>query len=165
MDVAVTGASGHVGGNLIRELLSRGRSVRVLVKDDTRALIGLDVEAIPGNILNMDSLMKLFKGVKVVYHLAAKISISGSEEDDVFQANITGTKNVVDACIQCGVERLVHFSSIHAFSSDPVDEIITEERKLVCNNDFCYDRNFGVFSRIGYFRHQSGKLDLVGDSN
>ena len=50
MDVAVTGASGHVGANLVRKLLSKGQSVRVLVRDDQRALEGLDVEKVRGDI-------------------------------------------------------------------------------------------------------------------
>ncbi|MFC1671492.1 SDR family oxidoreductase [Spirochaetota bacterium] len=139
MDIAVTGASGHIGANLIRELLSQGRSIRVLLKDDARAFEGLDIEVIQGDILDPESLLKLFNGVNIAYHLAGKISIISSEQDDVFQTNIKGTQNVVEACIKCGIKRLVYFSSLQAFCSDPVNEIITENREFVCNNDFCYD--------------------------
>lgn len=139
MDVAVTGAAGHVGGNLVRALLDEGRSVRVLVRNDTRAIEGLDVDVVRGDVLDPTALRKLFQGVATVYHSAAKISIMTSRDAEVLRTNIEGVRNVVEACLACGVGRLVHFSSIHAFCSDPCGEIITEERDLVSRSDYCYD--------------------------
>ena len=73
MFTAVTGGSGHIGGNLVRALLVRGRSVRCLVRNDRRALEGMDVEMVEGDIFEMDSLIKLFTGVRTVFHLAGRI--------------------------------------------------------------------------------------------
>jgi dihydroflavonol-4-reductase len=145
MDVAITGATGHVGASLVRAILAQGRSVRVLARNDLRAIQGLDVEIITGDVLQPDSLMKLFKGVQTVFHLAAKISIVGSEGGMVEKINIEGTKNVIDACIKNGVKRLVHFSSIHAFSSHPKDEVIDETRPLATDkHEFYYDRSKAI---------------------
>ena len=72
MTVAVTGAAGHVGANLVRALLSEGRSVRALVRDDTRGVDGLDVVTIRTDVLDPSALREAFDGVDVVYHLAAK---------------------------------------------------------------------------------------------
>ena len=141
MDVAVTGAAGHVGGNLVRALLEEGRSVRVLVRNDTRAIDGLDVEIVRGDVLDPAALKKLFRGVRTAYHAAGKISIMTSHDAEVLRTNIEGARNVAEACLACGVGRLVHFSSIHAFCSDPGGEMITEERELVSRSDFCYDRS------------------------
>jgi dihydroflavonol-4-reductase len=142
MDVAITGATGHLGGTLVRAILAQGRSVRVLARKDLRAIQGLNVETVTGDVLNPESLMKLFKGVDTVYHLAARISIIGSEGGMVDKINVEGTKNVLDACLNSGIKRLVHFSSIHAFNSYPHDEVIDESRALATGkNEFYYDRS------------------------
>ena len=142
MDVAITGATGHVGATLVRAILAQGRSVRVLARNDLRAIQGLDVEIVTGDVLHPDSLMKLFKGAHTVFHLAAKISIVGSEGGMVEKINVEGTKNVLHACLRSGVRRLVHFSSIHAFSSHPHDEVIDETRALATGKrEFPYDRS------------------------
>jgi len=78
--VVVTGASGHVGGNLVRALLDQGRRVRVVVRDDARAVEGLDVERVQADVLDPDSLKAAFDGAEVVFHLAALISITGGRK-------------------------------------------------------------------------------------
>ena len=75
--VLVTGASGHVGANLVRALLQQGRDVRCLVHSDTRALEGLDVQTHKGDVTSPESLTPAFRDVEVVYHCAAVISIVG----------------------------------------------------------------------------------------
>lgn len=122
----VTGAAGHAGANLVRALIARGRPVRVLIHQDTRAIEGLDVEIFRGDVCDPDSLLKAFAGADIVYHLAARISIANNEWHRLEAINIKGVRNVVEACLNQNVRRLVHFSSIHAIAgaSDgrPVDE-------------------------------------------
>src|SRR5208337_5167084 len=130
MITAITGATGHVGASLVRSLLEKGRSVRILVRNDLRAVKGLEVEEVLGDVLDYDSLLKLFRGVKTVFHLAAKISIVGSEGGTVEKINIEGTNNVIRACLKCGVKRLVHFSSIHAYRARHAGEVIDETGAL-----------------------------------
>jgi dihydroflavonol-4-reductase len=124
--VIVTGAAGHVGANLVRALLARGQKVRTLVHRDQRALEGLDVEIATGDVRDLDSLLRAFVGAELVYHAAAYISISEDEWPRLEAVNIHGTRNVVKACLQCGVQRLVHFNSIETLlgqsSSRPVNE-------------------------------------------
>ncbi len=131
MTVVVTGASGHVGGNLLRALLSSGRPVRALVHRDRRAVEGLDLEVIQGDICDLETLRRAFAGAEVVYHTAAYISILGDEWPLLEQVNVLGTRNVVRACLECGVRRLVHFSSIHALEQEPLDTPVDESRPLV----------------------------------
>jgi dihydroflavonol-4-reductase len=126
MAIVVTGASGHVGANVVRILLARGERVRVLVHRDRRALEGLDVEVVQGNICDPDLLIPAFRGAEVVYHAAGYISILLSEWNSLEAVNIGGVRNVVDACLCCGVRRLVHFSSIKAFSDELPDALIEE---------------------------------------
>lgn len=131
MTVVVTGASGHVGANLVRALIECGRSCRAIVRQDQRAVEGLDVERVHADVLDRHSLTQAFQGADVVYHLAARISIVGGERGRVHETNVVGTRNVVEACLQCGVKRLVHFSSIHAFSQHPLNAQLDESRQRV----------------------------------
>jgi dihydroflavonol-4-reductase len=131
MIVAVTGATGHIGACLVRALQKRGRKVRALVHNNQKALEGLDIDIVKGNINDPYSLAQAFSGAEVVYHLAASISLSMNDWPAVEAVNVMGTRNVVDACLKCGVRRLMHFSSIHAMTQEPLNEPLDERRSLV----------------------------------
>ena len=140
--IAVTGASGLLGGNLIRQLLSQGQRVRALVHQDTRAISGLNVETVPADLNDLSSLERAFAGVDVVYHLASLISISMNSWENVYRVNVLGTRNVVDACLRSGVKRLIHVSSTHARQVEPFDKILDEDRPLVTDPSLPpYDRS------------------------
>ena len=148
MIVAVTGASGHLGANLIRALLREKKQVRALININRNALDGLDVEIVKADIRDPHSLLQAFKGVEVVYHLAAIISLSMDSWSSIEAVNIIGTRNVVDACNQCGVRRLVHFSSIHAIEQTPMSRPVDEKRPLI-DSPGCppYDRSKAAAER------------------
>ena len=129
--IVITGASGLVGGNLVRAMLAGGRSVRALVHQDRRALAGLDVETVRADLMDAASLELAFKGAGVVYHLASSISIRMDNWDALQRVNVDGTRNVVEACLRCGVEKLVYFSSIHAYQQEPLDLALDEDRPLL----------------------------------
>lgn len=131
MKAIITGASGHLGANLIRSLITHGFKTRALVHRDTRALEGLDIECVYGDILDTDSLKNAFRGVDIVFHLAARISVIKQDRKQVEEMNITGVKNVIDSCLAVGVKRLVHVSSFHAHIQEPLDEILDETRPLI----------------------------------
>jgi dihydroflavonol-4-reductase len=131
MKVMVTGASGHVGANLVRALLAHGDSVRVLVHRDRRALSGLPIEMVDGDVRDAASLERASAGAEIVYHVAGYISIVSGEWSRLHAVNVAGTCNVVEACLRCGVRRLVHFSSIHALDLAPDRPQIDEATPLV----------------------------------
>jgi len=142
MTTVITGASGHIGANLVRALLAQGRPTRCLVHRSHRALNGLDTEIVHGSILDVASLSDAFKGAGVVYHLAARISLSGSDWPEVARVNVAGTRNVIEACRRAGVGRLVHFSSIHALVQEPFDTPVDESRPRVTSRRYPpYDRS------------------------
>ena len=126
--IAVTGATGHIGANMVRGLLNGGFEVRALYhnKDNRRALSGLAVEQCQADVLNPDSLVDAFEGVDAVVHLAAIISLEGDPEGKVMKTNRIGPRNVVQACLACRVQKLIHFSSIHAFQYSARDPAVTE---------------------------------------
>ncbi len=142
MTVAVTGATGHIGANLVRALIDKGIATRCLVHVNSRAIDGLDVERVEGDIRDLDSLCRAFQGVEVVYHLAASISLSMMSWSSLEEINVKGTKNVIEACRRTGVRRLIHFSSIHALVQEPLNVPVNEERPLVESKKYPpYDRS------------------------
>lgn len=126
MVVVVTGASGHVGANIVRELLAQGYQVRALVHSSKTALENLDVETVRGDIADYESLLRAFCGADYVIHTAGYVSITDDEWDMLWEMNVNGVKNVISACRQCEVKRMIHFSSIEAVErnafSRPIDE-------------------------------------------
>ncbi|HEU4382684.1 MAG TPA: NAD-dependent epimerase/dehydratase family protein [Anaeromyxobacteraceae bacterium] len=119
MLAAVTGASGHLGANLIRALLQEGHAVRALVREDARALEGLPLERVRGDVLDPPSLRPLVAGADAAFHLAARISIAGDPDGSVRRTNVEGPRHVAEACLAARVRRLVHVSSIHAVAVRP----------------------------------------------
>lgn len=119
--IAVTGATGHIGNVLVRELLDKGEKIRAIVPDfeDTSSLKNLDIEIIKGDVRDVNSLINAFNGAEYVYHLAGIISISSGMAKKIHEINVTGTKNVIEACIINKVKRMVYVSSIHAFTEPP----------------------------------------------
>jgi dihydroflavonol-4-reductase len=130
MTVVVTGAAGHIGANLVRALIGKSRQTRCLVHVNNRAIDGLATEIVQGDIRDLDSLCRAFQGADVVYHLAACISLSMDDWPVLEAVNVTGTRNVVEACLRTGVRRLVHFSSIHALIQKPLSVPVDEFRPL-----------------------------------
>jgi dihydroflavonol-4-reductase len=127
---AVTGGSGHLGANLVRVLLAAGHRVRALVHRDTRALDGLDVARVAGDVLDPATLPALVSGADVVFHLAGCVSIAGDPNGLVLRTNVEGTRHVAAACLEARVRRLVHVGSIHVYTGHPLDAIVDESRPL-----------------------------------
>jgi dihydroflavonol-4-reductase len=116
--------------------------VRALIHRNRRALEGLHIETVEGDIRDPISLRRAFDGAEAVYHVAATISLSTNEWPLLQSVNIVGTRNVVEACFHCGVRRLVHFSSIHALMQEPLDVPVDESRPLATSRRYPpYDRS------------------------
>ena len=120
-----------MGANLIRALLGRQWKVKALVYRDTRALEGLDLERVPGDVLDPGSLGRVFSGADVVFHLVGRISVVTWDRREVEAINITGVRNTIDACRASNVKRLIHVSSFHAHRQEPMDEAMDESRPLL----------------------------------
>ena len=128
----ITGSSGHVGSNLIRELTKQNYKIRCIDFDgDHRAYEGFDVEIIKGDITERDSLVPIFKDVEIVFHTAALINLDRRYRDQIRLVNVFGTENVCQASLNAGVKKLIHFSSVDAFERFPIEEPLLEDRKLI----------------------------------
>jgi dihydroflavonol-4-reductase len=139
MKIAVTGASGHIGNCLVRELKKQGASIKVLVHNFRSDLEELDVELIRGNLLEPESLNNLCEGADVVYHLAAQIDIGNKSPAQIYDTNVNGTKNILKAASYRRVKKFIHFSSIHAFQTDPLDMMLDESRSKVEAKKIIYE--------------------------
>lgn len=140
----VTGAAGHLGNVLVRELLSKGEKIRALVLpgEDTRSLEGLDIDIVEGDILDQGSINRACGGMDIVFHLAALVSITEDKEHLLRLVNVEGTKNVIQAVQQAGVKRLVYTSSIHALTRPPEGVTIDESLHFDPDNPAgAYDRS------------------------
>jgi dihydroflavonol-4-reductase len=124
----ITGATGHIGNVLARELVRRGERVRALVLpgDDLAPLDGLDIEIVYGDVLDSETLQKSLVGVDFVFHLAGIISISNKQDNLVHTINVEGTRKMMEAALAAKVRKVVYTSSIHAFKRMPHGVTIDE---------------------------------------
>ncbi|MCR4614841.1 MAG: NAD-dependent epimerase/dehydratase family protein [Clostridiales bacterium] len=122
----LTGATGHIGYALLKELQKNGEKVRILIRKDLPIFDGIDCEKVYGDVTDLSSLEKAFEGADVVYHLAGIIEINTTDESRIYKVNVDGTKNVVAACKKCGVRRLVYASSVDVFPPLPEGQLMEE---------------------------------------
>jgi dihydroflavonol-4-reductase len=134
--ILVTGAAGHIGNVLIRELTFLGKKVRglVLPGEKIQSLEGLDVELIEGNILDKSALLRAMIGVDTVYHLASLVSITNDKLDLMQLVNVKGTQNVLEAAKESGVKKFIYTSSIHALERPEHGNVINETLKFDSKN-------------------------------
>ena len=122
----VTGATGHLGANLVRRLLADGEAVRALVRpgDASTALDGLDVERVFGDLRDSNAVTNAVRGCARIYHTGAIVStVEGNDEHKraIFETNVLGTQHVLDAALANGVGRVVVTGSFSAVGYDPDD--------------------------------------------
>jgi dihydroflavonol-4-reductase len=126
--ILVTGGSGYIGSAVVRELLEAGSEIRVLVRktDDLSNLGGLDVELVHGDITDFHSVMSALDGCDRVFHLAAIYAIWLPDPKMMSWVNVNGTRNVLEACLRKGIEKVVYTSSVAALGAHgrehPADE-------------------------------------------
>ncbi len=112
----VTGASGFVGGAVLRELLQRGWEVRALVRpsSDRRNLQGHEgpVECIPGDLRDRESLERGLHGCQALFHVAARYSLWNPNPQEIYADNVEGTRNILEAARRMMVEKVVYTSTV-----------------------------------------------------
>lgn len=115
-DALVTGGTGFVGANVVRELLGDGRTVRVLVRprSDRRALAGLPIELSEGDLGDRASLDRAVAGVRLVLHVAADYRLWAPDPQALYRANVEGTRAILEAAGAAGVTRVVYTSTVGA---------------------------------------------------
>lgn len=138
----VTGATGHIGNVLVRKLLERGEKVRALIPsgESRESISGLEVEAVEGDVLDLDSVFSAMQGIQGIFHLAGVISILPGENSLVKKENVNGTKNILRAAVETKI-KMITTSSIHAIQR-VVEGVIDESLPYDMDNPYgAYDRS------------------------
>ncbi|MBT5110661.1 MAG: NAD-dependent epimerase/dehydratase family protein [Rhodospirillaceae bacterium] len=114
MRALVTGATGFVGAAVVRELLKDGADIRVLVRaqSDRSNIDGLSVEPVIGDLRDADSLRDAVAGCDAVFHVAADYRLWTPRPEDMYESNVEGSRNLVRAAADAGVNRIVYTSSV-----------------------------------------------------
>ncbi|MDA3954629.1 MAG: NAD-dependent epimerase/dehydratase family protein [Bacteroidales bacterium] len=153
--ILVTGGTGLVGSHLLYDLVKKDEPVRAIIRnrdkielvkkvfsyysDDYEKLIQ-KINWVQGDILDLYSLEESFSEVRKVYHCAAIVSFDGKDKNELINANVQGTENVVNLCLSNNIEKLCHVSSIAslggALNGEPIDE----------NNKWTTSKNRSTYS-------------------
>lgn len=130
----VTGATGFLGGAVVRELISRGHSVTALALPEDPLLPLLPEGAIVrfGDVTDRATLIPVFEGAEGcrVIHCAGMVSVAAGQGEALGRINVQGTDNIAGLCLEYGAKRLVYVSSVHAIPERPMGEVITEECRV-----------------------------------
>jgi dihydroflavonol-4-reductase len=110
----VTGATGFVGSAVARALLGTGHDVRVLARpnSDRRNLVGLSVDVVGGSLEDAPSLVRAVAGCRYVFHVAADYRLWVTDPAPMFRANVDGTRVLMRAALDAGIERVIYTSSV-----------------------------------------------------
>ena len=128
MTTLVTGATGFVGSAVARRLLAERRAVRVLVRagSDRRNVADLDVEVVEGDLTDEGSLARAVDGCEAIFHVAADYRLWALNPDEIYRANVDGTRAIMLAALDAGVPRVVYTSSVATLGlngdGSPADE-------------------------------------------
>lgn len=128
----LTGATGLLGGNIVRELVARGQRVRALVLPHDAAIADMpqEVEIIEGDLLDDDALDRFFSAVEntelIVIHAAGIVTVDPNPNEKVRAVNVDGTRNIVEKCVKQKVKKLVYVSSTSVIPELPKGQVIRE---------------------------------------
>lgn len=130
----VTGATGNLGHNVVKQLLEAGKLVRVLARQPNKLKFEKEVQIIVGDLSDLESLGQLFEceeGTEVyVIHCASQVALSPEPDESVYESNVIGTENIVKMCVERAVKKLVYISSTGAIPEPAHKEVITEPLTL-----------------------------------
>jgi dihydroflavonol-4-reductase len=120
MTTLVTGAAGFLGSHIARLLVERGDNVRVLLRPSSsnRALCDLSLEYVTGDLRDKDSLERALQGVEKVFHVAADYRLWARRSSDIYQSNVEGTKNILEAARRARVRQFIYTSTVATIAVD-----------------------------------------------
>ena len=135
MRVLVTGATGFVGGNLARELSQRGNEVCALVRSGSSTLTIQDtqVQQVPGDILDAESVRRALGDCQQVYHCAAAYTFWSRDVRNIYRTNVEGTRIVLQEARQAGIDKIVYTSTVGTIGV-PKQGLGTEETPVETRN-------------------------------
>lgn len=153
MTTLVTGASGFLGSHVVRLVAERGDRVRVLLRpaSQTRLLEGLAVERVWGDLRDPASLEKALAGVSTVYHVAADYRLWARDPREIYESNVQGTRNLLEAARRAQVERFVYTSTVGTVAV-PRDGVLPDESVVTS-----VDEMIGPYKRSKWLAEQEAR--------
>ncbi len=120
MTTLVTGASGFLGSHVTRQIVARGETVRVLLRasSNNRAIADLPLEYVTGDLRDPASLARALSGVQRVFHVAADYRLWAKRKQDIYDSNVGGTKNLLDAAKRAGISQFIYTSTVATIAVD-----------------------------------------------
>ena len=125
--ILVTGAAGLVGSELVKQLLEKGYKVTAICHSTSLNITHPNLTAQQCDILDTVGLEEIMQGITHVYHCAAIVSFEPKDKYRLLKINVEGTANVVNACLDAGVQKLVHVSSVAALGRIRNGEVVNEQ--------------------------------------
>jgi len=129
MKTLITGATGFIGSAVLRQLIAAGHDVRALIRpgSDRRNIAGLPVEVVYGDLTDRQSLHQGMKGCSTLFHLAADYRLWVPKAEAMYEINVVGTRNIMQAALNAEIERAVYTSSVATLGLTPDGNPANEE--------------------------------------
>lgn len=150
MNILVTGATGFIGNALVQKLLKQKNMIRVLVRDP-RVRIG-SAEIFVGDVTNLESCKKACEGMEIVFHCAGVLGGWGTTDQKLWDVNVQGTRNMLEAAFQARVKKFVHISSCGIFGPLKKNKIADEKSEYNPTNTYEETKIEGERSVLSYVK-------------
>jgi nucleoside-diphosphate-sugar epimerase len=162
--IAITGANGLLGNYVTKELVGIGHSVRAIIRNnasmDSLHPVQHLIEKAEADILDMPALLEALAGAKVVVHVAGLVSFHPANRNRLFQVNLQGTRNVVNACLRQGIPKLIHISSVAALGRAKKNLLVNEESKWTISSTNTHYAASKYEAEIEVFRGMEEGLEV-----
>ena len=150
-NILITGASGFIGGHVAKYFTEKGERITCLLRpgSDTSFIDDLQINKTIGDILEMESLIKAFKGIDFVIHVAAKVGDWGKYED-FYKTNVQGTLNVLKAALHNKIHNVIITGSVSSYGEEDCPKPKDESSPYRSHYPYFLDKMFP--SAMNYYR-------------
>lgn len=159
--IFVTGGAGLVGGELVKQLLAEGYHVRALCHQSKIETTHPNLEIFQGDLLDIVFLEDILKNITHVFHCAALISYHPADQYRLMKINVEGTANIVNACLENNIKKIVYVSSVAAIGRTRKNEPVTEKLQWTKETNSSFYGKSKFLAEMEVWRGAGEGLDSV----